>query len=91
MKHRTGFRKIVVDGIEYQYDISFPVNRPALVVVYSETEKMEIPLDSAPIPTRPDVAPTWRGKHTDKGFGKYEVACLIKAHIVASHQLHQKV
>ena len=83
MKHRSGFRKIVVDGIEYQYDISFPVDRPALVVVYSETEKMEIPLTSAPIPTRPDEPPTWRGKHGDKAYGKYEVATLIKAHIAA--------
>ena len=68
----------MVDGVQYQYALSFPVDRPALVVVYSDTEKMEIQLNSAPIPDRPDVPPTWRGKHSDKAYGKYEVATLIK-------------
>lgn len=78
MEKRKGFRPITVDGIQYQYALSFPVNRPALVVVYSETAKLEIPLDSSPIPEREGVAPTWRGKHKDKAWGKYEVATLIK-------------
>lgn len=78
MNKRSGFRPITVDGIQYQYALSFPVNRPALVVVYSETAKMEIPLNSFPIPERENEPPTWRGKHSDKAWGKYEVATLIK-------------
>lgn len=85
MKRRSGFKKIVVDGIEYQYIISFPVDKPALVVVYSsDTTKMEIPLKSATIIDRQDVPPTWRGKRGDKGFGRYEVACIIKQYIKKS-------
>ncbi len=84
MKKRKGFHPITVDGIPYQYALSFPAFKAPLVVVYSETAKMEIPLDYVAIPERKDVEPTWRGKHSDKGFGKYEVATLIK-HYTKEH------
>ena len=71
----------MVDGVQYQFALSFPVDRPAIVVAYQNDTKLEIPLNSAPIPDRDGVAPTWRGKHSDKAFGKYEVATLIKAHM----------
>ncbi len=71
----------MVSETQYQYCVSFPSGRAGVLIVYSGATKLEIRLDSAVIPERQGVAPTWRGKHHDKSFGKYEVAYLISHHL----------
>lgn len=83
LKLRKGFRSIVVGKTRYQYCVSFPAGRPGLLIVYDGASKLELPLDAYPVPPRPDLKPTWRGKHGDKWVGKYEVAHLIQCHLQA--------
>ena len=78
IKGRKGFRTIVVEGKPYQYCVSFPTDKAAVLIVYDGSTKLEIPLTN--VPERVGVAPTWRGKHGDKSVGKYEVSYLIKNH-----------
>jgi hypothetical protein len=78
IKIRTGYRKIVVGNHTYQFSISL---RAGKVIVYDQQDcRFELPLDSQ-IPTRVDRPSTWRGKHREGGFGKYEVSQIIKQHI----------
>jgi hypothetical protein len=76
--NRKGFRQITVNRKNYQFAISL---RTAKVIVYDQDgHRHELGLASQ-IPIRVDRSPTWRGKHRDGGFGKYEISQIIKQHL----------
>jgi hypothetical protein len=73
MRTRKGFRRIIVDGVEYLYAVSLSTHK---IVVYQGDQRFEWLLPE------PDAEPStsWRGKHGDGGFGKREIAKIIHKH-----------
>lgn len=71
-KKRKGYKKIVVDDVEYQYAISFSGN--GQIIIYQNDQRYVWPLLN--IATGAD--PSWRGEHGDGGWGKREVAAVIR-------------
>ena len=68
MKKRKGFKRIIVDGVEYQYSVSLNTNS---LIVYSDDIRSVYTLT-------PTNTTTWRGKHGDGGYGKREIAQIIR-------------
>ena len=71
MKKRKGFKKIVVDGVEYQYAVSLTAN---ILIVYKGAIRHMLDL------TTGDTT-TWRGKHRDGAYGRKEVAEVIRGNL----------
>ena len=72
-------KPICVDGKKYSYDVSFDANTGIILVVRDDKNKRYvIDFSMVVVPERKGVQPTWRGKHSDRCIGKYEVACAIK-------------
>lgn len=67
MKSRRGFKSIRVDSIDYLYSVS-----AKSLIVYNHDQRIVIPLDPSVIGL------SWRGKHEDRGFGKRQVAAMIR-------------
>lgn len=81
-KRRRGFSPITVDGTCYQYTVSLARQE---VIVYSVPEDVKVVLAMHPLPpdsTPPGQSPSWRGKGGHAGWGKREVADLIRARSV---------
>jgi hypothetical protein len=70
LARRHGFRSIVVDGAAFQYAVSLSVG---VVVVYAE-DGARRELEMIPV----ESGKSWRGKHRDGGWGKRQVAELIR-------------
>jgi hypothetical protein len=71
MKTRKGFHPIVVEGHVYRYDISLG---QSVAVVYDDKDAKHI----LPFKCGAEPSTSWRGKHDEGGWGKREVARLIK-------------
>lgn len=68
---RKGFRSIVVDGERYQYAVSL---RTSKIITYDASGlRRELAM-----PHNEYRSDSWRGKHCAGGWGKREVADLIR-------------
>lgn len=71
MKCRKGFKNIVVDGILFQYAVSLAQHK---LIFYVESDPIKFVTDLVP----DNNSTSWRGIHGDGGWGKREVAKLIR-------------
>lgn len=75
MKPRKGFKKITVNGHNFQYAVSFSKTTTPKLVVYNENDTKMI-VDLPIIESQ-----SWRGKHGDGAWGKKEVSIVLKGYI----------